>query len=149
MTAILVDTNILVYAYDRSELEKQRWALEILDRLVEADLGVLSAQTLAEFCAVTTRKIPSPLSPGQAYTQIEHFVRIWPVLNVTARVVLGAARGMRDHQFSFWDAQLWAVAAANQVPVIFSEDFNPGAVIEGIRFVNPFAKDFQPRTWGL
>jgi len=149
MAEILVDSNVLVYAHDLSELEKQLRALEVLDRLVETALGVLSTQTLAEFCAVTMRKIPSPLSADQAYTQIEHFIRIWPILNVTPQVVLEAARGVRDYQFSFWDAQLWAVAHLNNIPVVFSEDFNPGAVVKGVRFVNPFAEDFQPEAWGL
>ena len=49
MAEILVDSNVLVYAHDLSEPEKQLRALEVLDRLVEAALGVLSAQTLAEF----------------------------------------------------------------------------------------------------
>ena len=71
------------------------------------------------------------------------------MLDVTGEVVLETIRGVREHQFSFWDAQILAVARLNQVPVVFSEDFNPGAVIEGVRFVNPFAEDFQPEAWGL
>jgi predicted nucleic acid-binding protein len=148
MTEILVDSNVLVYAHDLSEPEKQRRALEVLDRLVETALGVLSAQTLAEFYAVTTRKLPSPLSAEQAYAQIEHFIRIWPILDVTSQVVLEAARGARDYRFSFWDAQLWAAARLHNVPVVFSEDFNPDSVIEGVRFVNPFADDFRAEDWG-
>lgn len=31
---VLVDTNVLVYAYDRSERAKQRLALAVLDLLV-------------------------------------------------------------------------------------------------------------------
>ena len=149
MVEILVDSNVLVYAHDLSEPEKQHKALEVLDRLVETALGVLSTQTLAEFCAVATHRIPSPLSAEQAYAQMEHFVRIWPILNVTPQVVLEAARGVRDYQFSFWDAQLWAVARLNNIPVVFSEDFNAGSVIEGVRFVNPFADDFRAEDWGL
>ena len=149
MAGILVDSNVLVYAHDRSEPEKQDRALELLDRLVETAFGVLSTQTLAEFCAVATHKIPSPLSAEQAYAQIEHFCRIWPILNVTPEVVLEAARGVRDYQFSFWDAQLWAVARLNNIPVVFSEDFNAGSVIEGVRFVNPFGDDFRAEDWGL
>jgi predicted nucleic acid-binding protein len=53
------------------------------------------------------------------------------VLSVTAQIVLEGVRGIRGYQFSSWDAQLWAVARLNQVPVVFSEDFNPGAVVEG------------------
>jgi hypothetical protein len=30
----------------------------------------------------------------------------------------------------------------NQIPLILSEDFNAGAVIEGVRFDNPFSMDF-------
>jgi predicted nucleic acid-binding protein len=149
MAEILVDTNVLVYAHDLSQAEKQRRALEVLDRLVETGLGILSTQTLAEFYVVTTRKIPGPLSTEQACAQIEHFVRIWRVLNVTPEVVLEAVRGVRDYAFSYWDAQLWAIAHLNGIPLVFSENFQPGAVVEGVQFVNPFGEDFQARVWGL
>jgi predicted nucleic acid-binding protein len=147
MAEILVDSNVLIYAHDVSEAEKQRQALKVLDQLVQDARGVLSTQTLAEFSAVTMRKIPSPLSAKQAYKQVEHFIRVWPILDVTPQVVLAALRGVRDYQFSFWDAQLWAVARLNDVPVVLSEDFNPGSVIEGVRFVNPFAEDFRAVEW--
>ena len=65
---ILIDTNILLYAYDRAEPVKQPKALAVLDRLVAWRIGVLTP----------------------------------------------------------------------------SEDFNVGAIVEGVRFVNPFAEDFNP-----
>ncbi len=65
----LVDTNVLVYAYDRSEPEKQRRALEVLDRLA---VGVLSTQVLAEFFVAVTRKIPAPLSAEEAYERVHN-----------------------------------------------------------------------------
>jgi predicted nucleic acid-binding protein len=69
-----------------------------------------------------------------------------PVFSATPQIVLETVRGVRDHQISFWDAQIWAVACLNQVPVVLSEDLNPGAVIEGVQFVNPFAEDFELET---
>ncbi|WP_289501143.1 PIN domain-containing protein [Gloeocapsopsis sp. IPPAS B-1203] len=45
---VLVDTNILVYAYDRST-PKQQQALEVLNQLAITGKGVLSTQVLAEF----------------------------------------------------------------------------------------------------
>jgi predicted nucleic acid-binding protein len=48
---------------------------------------------------------------------------------------------------SFWDAQIWAAARLNQIPIIFSEDFNAGSAIEGVRFTNPFASGFQIAEW--
>ncbi len=144
---VFVDTNVLVYAYDRSEPEKQRQALWVLDRLVLAGMGVIDTQVIAEFFVAVTRKISIPLSVDEAYERVQNYVRAWPVLGVSEMVVLEAARGVRDHQFSFWDAQIWAAARLNQIPVVFSEDFNAGSVIEGIRFVNPFSADFQFKEW--
>ncbi|MEA3397315.1 MAG: PIN domain-containing protein [Chloroflexota bacterium] len=149
MIAILVDTNVLVYAHDRSERSKQRRAIDILERITAAANGALSAQVLSEFYNTATRKLSPPLTLEQAEAQLGYFVALWTVFDVTPRVALEAVRGVHDYQFSFWDAQIWAAACLNQVPVVFSEDFNPGDVIEGVRFVNPFAEDFRPEAWGL
>lgn len=140
---VLVDTNVLVYAYDRSEPEKQRRALEVLDPLVISGAGAISTQVLAEFFVAVTREIAAPLSISDAYERVKNYLHSWTVLDVTGMIVLEAARGVRDHQFGFWDAQIWATARLNQIPVVFSEDFNVGQITEGVRFVNPFAADFQ------
>jgi len=149
MIAILVDTNVLVYAHDRSEQSKQRRAIDVLDRITVAANGALSAQVLSEFYNTTTRKLSPPLTLEQAEAQIGYFVAMWPVFDVTPGVVMEAVRGVRRYSLSFWDAQIWAVACLNQTPVVFSEDFDPGAVVEGVRFINPFADDFRPADWGL
>jgi len=144
---IFVDTNVLVYAYDRSEPKKQARALEVLDHLAIDGVGVISTQVLAEFCVATTRKLATPLSIPEAYQRVKNYLQSWTVVDVTGMIVLEAVRGVRDHQFNFWDAQIWATARLNQIPLIFSEDFNVGQVIEGVRVVNPFAKEFQPEDW--
>ena len=68
-------------------------------------------------------------------------------LIVTAPVVIAAGHAVRDHNLSFWDAQLWAVAKLNQFDTILSEDFQAGSRLGGVRFVNPFAADFQESNW--
>ncbi len=147
--SIFVDTNVLVYAYDRSEPQKQRQALRVLDRLAVTGVGVISTQVLSEFFVAVTRKIATPLSVDEAYDRVKNYLQSWRLLDLTGMVVLEAVRGGRDHQFNFWDAQIWAVARLNQIAVVFSEDFNVGAVVEGVRFVNPLAEDFQIEEWVL
>ena len=142
----LVDSNILVYAYDRSEPEKQAKAIQLLDLLFSTGVGVLSTQVLAEFFVASTRKISTPLSIDQALQSLENLAAAWNVLELNSLIVLEAARGVREYQFHYYDAQIWAVARLNQVPFVFSEDFNPSR-IEGVEFVNPFAPDFQPEEW--
>jgi predicted nucleic acid-binding protein len=48
---------------------------------------------------------------------------------------------------AYLDAQIWASAQLNQIPVIFSEDFQDGQILEGVRFVNPFKKGFDVAEW--
>ncbi len=147
MAAILIDTNVLVYAHDREAPTKQVQAIRVLEHLYNAGNGRLSAQCLAEFFRVVTRVPKSLLTQREAMQQVERLARIWPVYEITSLVVIEAARGVRDHQLAYWDAQIWATARLNQVPVVFSEDFNTGSVLEGIRFVNPFASDFSLSAW--
>ncbi len=123
----LVDTNVLVYAYDRSEPEKQKKALRLLDELVLAGRGVLSVQVLGEFLVTAVRKLAKPLSAQQAYDRVVNYIESWPVLEITPQIVLEAARGVRAHKLSYWDAQVWATARLNQIANVLSEDFSHGS----------------------
>ncbi|MDF1590091.1 MAG: PIN domain-containing protein [Desulfobacterales bacterium] len=144
---ILVDTNILLYAYDQAEPEKQPQALAVLEDLVAEGLGVLSSQILGEFYVNATQKLAPPLTVKEAYERIQNYLLAWEVLDVTGPVVLEAVRGVREHKMAYWDAQIWASARLHQIPTIFSEDFNVGGVIEGVRFVNPLVKNFSTLRW--
>jgi predicted nucleic acid-binding protein len=46
-----------------------------------------------------------------------------------------------------YDAQTWATARLNQVPVVFIEDFRDGTALEGVRFGNPFTRKFPIEKW--
>lgn len=144
---ILVDTNILLYAYDRSEQIKQSQAALILTRLATLRLGVLTPQVLGEFFVNATRKIKPPLTIKQAYDRIQNYLLSWEVLDLTGPIVLEAVRGVRTYKMSYWNAQIWATARLHQIPFIFTEDFNPNAIIEGVRFVNPFGENFSLDGW--
>ncbi|MSP12908.1 MAG: PIN domain-containing protein [Chloroflexi bacterium] len=152
MPPILIDTNILVYSYDRGEYVKQGSAINTLFRLKMTGAGRLSTQVLAEFYVATTRSIrgvPPKLSGYEAANQVEDFLLAFPVFDVTAPIVLEAVRGVRDHRLPFFDAQLWATARLNQIPVILSEDFASGTYLDGVRIINPFAPDFDLESWIL
>jgi predicted nucleic acid-binding protein len=46
---------------------------------------------------------------------------------------------MPRHGLSFWDALIWAAASESAVDVIYTEDFQDGREVEGVRFISPFA----------
>lgn len=142
MSEFLVDTNILVYAYDRSEMAKKAKAQEVLTWLETHDAGALSTQILGEFFNSTTRKLVYKLTQAEAYRSLQRYLSTWRVVPVTSAVVLDAARASLEHQLSYWDAQVWAVAKLNQIPTVLSEDLQHGRLIEGIQFFNPLVGDF-------
>jgi predicted nucleic acid-binding protein len=144
MPSILIDTNVLVYAYDARDQAKNIQAINLLTRLQPYQSAYLSVQTLAEFMNAT-RKLK--IAPADAHRYIMGFAATWPIIDLTPQVVIEAARGVRDHSLAYYDAQIWATARLNQIPVIFSEDFNTGSALEGVRFVNPFAATFKLDDW--
>ena len=147
MARYLLDTNVLVYSLDGSEPEKQERALDIIARTGTAGLdgvpGTLPVQALSEFARVCLFKLKPPLSPEEVDRQIGLYVQVFPVVALTPVVVLEAVRGVRDHAFSYFDAQVWAIAKLNGIPVVLSEDFASGSTVEGVSFVDPFAEDFD------
>jgi len=147
MAPILIDTNVLVYAFDQNDTQRQDRALGLLQQLELSGTGRLSVQSLAEFFSAATRRLRPPLTPAEALIQLERLSSAFQVFDLTMQVVLEAARGVRDHQLAYWDAQLWAIARLNQVAAVFSEDFSSGTSLEGVRFVNPFAPSFDLQTW--
>ncbi len=134
--SFLIDTNVLAYAYDRSEPTKQAQALALLDQVI--GVSALSTQVLGELFIVLTRKLPQPFPPKIARERVENYLRAWPVLPVTPLIVQEAIRGVVEHKFSYWDAQIWATARLNQIPIVLSEDFSHRRLVEGVRFLNPF-----------
>ena len=144
---IMVDTNILLYAYDRGEPSKQPQALTVLDHLAVNRLGVLTSQVLAEFFVNATRRLKPPLTTEEAYGCIQNYLLSWEILDITGPIVLEAVRGVRTYQMAYWDAQIWASAKMRQIPLVFSEDFGQRAIIEGVSFVNPFESKFNLEAW--
>ncbi len=148
MTAsVFLDTNVLVYAYDRSQPAKQALAVATLEQVIKSGRGIISAQVLSEFFSVVTRKLPAPLTVEQAAERIANFLRLLAVVPLTELIVLEAIRGGREHHLSLWDAQIWAAAKLNQTPVILSEDFQHNLILEGIRIVDPFQPEFRVDEW--
>lgn len=133
----------LVYVVDPSDAWKQRRAVDVLDSLHRLRGGALSVQVLNEFYVESTRRSVPPLTPAEAESLIEIYAREWPVLDLTPQITPEAIRGVRIHQLPFWDALLWAAARLNGIRTLLTEAGPTGAVIEGVRWVNPFAQGFS------
>jgi len=121
--------------------------LAVLDGLAVNGLGVLTPQILAEFFVNATKKLRPPLTAEEAYGCIQNYLLSWETRDITGAVVLEAVRGARTYRMAYRDAQVWASAKMYQIPVVFSEDFGDEAAVEGVRFVNPFGRNFKMVAW--
>lgn len=134
---LFVDTNILIYAYDRDAGARHQQAAELIRQLWENGGGVLSTQVLQEFYVNITQKIPKPISFATARGLIDAY-RAWQVEVNTVETVLLASEYQERHQLSFWEAMIVASAVQGGAAVLLTEDLNPGQFIEGVEVRNPF-----------
>jgi predicted nucleic acid-binding protein len=135
-----VDANILVYAYNADEKEKHAQAVALLQELWDQKTGVLSLQVLQEFYVTVTHKIEKPISSQQARKIVADYIAAWEIVEPSTETLLLAIEIRDKYQLHFWDAMIFAAAREAKVDIVYTEDFQHGREIEGIRFVNPFRK---------
>jgi len=143
LTTVLIDTNVLGYRLDGRQPAKRARAHEVLVELQPLGIASLTTQVLGEFFRVVTKRLQPPISPADAHLLLRQLIQSFNTWPVDRSVVLEAARGVRDHQISYWDAQLWATALRHGATVVLSEDFSDGQTIEGVTFKDPFASGFN------
>ena len=133
--SIAFDTNVLVYAVDRSQGDRHRMALLLIERALRQRRAVLILQTMVEFYAVTTGKLK-----GRPEDALRFLDRLRAVLAVYAADTrdFDRATGGAGHGLSFWDALLWATADRIGVRYLLTEDFQDRRALGGVTFVNPF-----------
>ncbi len=146
MTSALLDANLLIYTLDPRDPAKRLRASEVIDTLSETGAAAVSTQTLAEFYHIVTRKLPIPFPTDAAETSLLRLSAALPVILITLPIVLEAARGAGQYQMSYWDAQVWATAKLNQIPYVLTENMQERDILEGVRFLNPLAEDFDLAT---
>jgi predicted nucleic acid-binding protein len=133
---ISFDSNILVYAADRAAGERHVAAVDLLERSIRRGNCIQTLQSLCEFFNVVTRK--SGIEAGIAAAFVEGWLSVMLVEAATPADLGEAMRAVGVYRIGFWDAMLWATARRAGVRILFSEDFQDGQTIEGVRILNPF-----------
>lgn len=131
-----VDTNILVYAHDRSTGVKHERARSLIQKLWNSGGGVLSTQVLQELCVSLRRKSTHPLSFEQMHQLLQDYLS-WDIVINTAESVLAALVIERRYNISFWDALILQAAEASGATVVYSEDLADGQSYGSLRVINP------------
>ena len=133
-----LDTNIFAYGFDPAAKSK----MEISDRLIQEGIrtgkGLISYQVVQEFFNVAFKKFPVPLTAAEAHAYFSLVLR--PMLGVmfSASVLLRAIGIREKHLIRWYDALIVAAALEGECDTLYTEDFQHGIRIEGVRIQNPF-----------
>lgn len=130
-----VDANVFVYAQDLRDPRKHRQAEAWIDSLWGARQGRTSAQALAEFYAVATRKLK--IAPDTAWQEAERYFG-WKPLAIDEAVLRRAREIEQRYRLSWWDSMIVAAAQLQDCVLLLTEDLQDGAQFGGLTVRSPF-----------
>lgn len=135
--SVFVDSNVLVYARDMTEGEKQQTAADWIRHLWIERSGRLSAQVLNEFYVTVTRKLSPGLTREDAWDDVCAFLS-WEPQAITPELLRWARGVEARHGLSWWDSMIVASAQMQGCGLLLSEDLQDGWVCDGLIVRSPF-----------
>lgn len=133
----LIDSNILVYAYDSSST-RHAVAEKVVEKYLLDGNGVVSCQNLAEFSRVMSEKIPNKLSFEQIRNITLELSESFEVITYDGHVVADALSVCAVHSIHFFDALLAATMEKFNIKSIVTENDADFKKIKWLKTINPF-----------
>jgi predicted nucleic acid-binding protein len=131
---VFLDTNILIYAYSSSEVEKQKKARLLFEKYNEINI---SKQVINEVSNVLFNKFK--LKYYEIEATILQINNITTTFNFDIDTQVEAIKLKKDYNLQFYDALIVATAIENNCNILYSEDMHNGLVVNNtIKIVNPF-----------
>jgi predicted nucleic acid-binding protein len=134
-----VDTNILIYAHDRTTGIKHGRARELIEKLWTSGQGVLSTQVLQELCVNLRCKVARPLGVDEIRRLVNDYMS-WEIVVNSAESVIQALEIEIRYKTSFWDALILQAAEQSGAAILYSEDLAARQSYGTVRVVNPLAE---------
>lgn len=130
-----IDTNVLLYAYDRNAGRKRKIALETIEEgWTRPGCLAISVQVLQEFYVNFIRS-------GQTHKttcQIIEDLSQWPVVDNSLERLGQGLEICRRYKTSLWDGMILSAAKFSGASTLLTEDLNHGQDYNGVQVINPF-----------
>ena len=131
---VFLDSNVIIYAYSNSELEKQRQSRSIFKQYENINI---SNQVINEVANILFKKFK--LNSFEAETTILQINDMSNMFNLTLAIQIKAIRIKKDYNLQFYDALIVATALENNCTILYSEDMQDSLVVENrLTIINPF-----------
>jgi predicted nucleic acid-binding protein len=134
-----IDTNIIVYSFDRDSPGKREKARSIVEEAVTTGNGVVSFQVVQEFLNVATRKFKKALQLDDARQFLEEILLPLCDLFPNNAFYRNALDIKERTGYSFYDAMILQAALEAQCRVLYSEDLQDGFKLFDLTIINPFS----------
>ena len=131
-----VDTNILVYAHDRSAGPKHTRARSLIEQLWHSGTGVLSTQVLQELCVNLQRKVRPAVPVEEIRLLIQDYLS-WEVIVNGPESIVQALGIQARFKISYWDALIIQAAETADAMALYSEDLAAGQKYGSVTVINP------------
>jgi len=132
----LLDTNILVCAWDASDRDKSGIARDLIRRAVDGE-GVVAASIPGEFAAVLLHKVRPRGSAPDVLAALDSLSAI-RVVESGAGLVRRAVEAHQTYGIHFYDGMIVASAERAGCARIYTEDLNHGQRYFGVEATDPF-----------
>jgi len=129
------DSNILLYSLMEPASAKGTVARGLIER-AGVDSAIVPAQVLGEVLAVVRRRRPDLFA--LAVRTVESFAETFRIAPTDCDGMLRAAAMAERHRLQVWDSVICVAAAKVGATHLLSEDLQDGALLHGVRVLNPF-----------
>jgi len=130
---IFVDTNIIIYAYSKTKLIKNKIANEI----IFSTKCIISTQVINEISNVLLKKFK--LQTSEVEDVLFELSNVFEIVNFSFITQLKALKIKEKYKFQFFDSLIIATALENECNYLYSEDMQHNQIIENkLRIINPF-----------
>ena len=137
---VFLDTNILVYAWEKEESERKEKSKKILEKCYKNKIILaISNQNIAEFSSVAIKKIK--IDPNIVKKVIDNISKFngFIKLKYEIETIKSAINLSIEYKMSFWDSLIAATMIENGILNIYTEN-SKDFKIPQLNVVNPFCE---------
>ena len=131
---IFIDSNIILYSYSKTELDKNKIANNLIFSLDEM---LISTQVVNEITNILYKKFK--LDARSIEDVILEIDNTFKIVNFSLTTQIKAIKIKEKYRLQYYDSLILATALENSCTLLYSEDMQHKQIIENqLQIINPF-----------
>src|SRR5258708_11836184 len=133
-----LDKKIFAYTFDPKAPAKTKKAAQLIAQAADTGEGIVSYQVVQEFFNVAFRRFSQPMTVAEAEQYLITVFRPLLAVHSSPAIYGETLRLTGKHRLPWYDSLIVAAALEGGCSTLYSEDFQHGRKIEGMKIENPF-----------